>query len=319
MNLNTVDLNLFLVFRAIYMTRSVTQAGDCVNMTQSAVSNALKRLRERFDDPLFVRTPEGMLPTPMADDLIELVGDGLLKFTQAIDKVRRFDPSDSDRLFRIAINDIGQLVLMPEFLNAARKAAPSIRFETVGASKGEEARSLLLEGKIDVAIGSWPSMGNGFHEQILCDETYVALMSVNHPIQSDRLSLEQYLGAEHVAYSPSGASDAALQAALFEHGVLTRRNVVLTVAHASGLDSVVASSQLVLTVQTRLAMAMIESRSGLRMATLPFKVGPFLVCQQWHERFALDNGNLWLRNLIFDAFQRLPTTLKDAGNFPRID
>lgn len=303
MNINTVDLNLFLVFRAIYLTRSVTQAGDLVSMTQSAVSNALKRLRDRFDDPLFVRTPEGMAPTPLADELIGLVEEGLQKFTRAIDKAQRFDPATSDRLFRVAINDIGQLVLMPGFLSAARQAAPDVRFETVGASSAEEARSLLLEGKIDVAIGSWRAMGPGFIEQVLCDETFVALLSRQHAIQSADITLEQYLAAEHVTYRPSGASDAALQGTLLEHGVLGQRKVVLTAAHSLGLASVVASSQLLLTVPRRLAIAMAYSRPELRIVPLPFSVTAFQVRQQWHERFDADSANRWLRQLIVIAFQ----------------
>jgi DNA-binding transcriptional LysR family regulator len=309
MNINTVDLNLFLVFRAIYMTHSVTQAGDALNMTQSAVSNALKRLRDRFEDPLFIRAQSGMVPTPMADELIGFVEDGLLKFTQAIDKAQRFEPTQSDRRFRLAINDIGQLVLMPGLVKATRDPAPSIRFETVGASSADEARNLLLEGKIDVAVGSWPAMGDGFHYQNLCDENFVVLLSSNHQIQSERLTIEQYLEAEHVGYRPSGASDAALQAALFARGVLAQRKVVLTAAHSLGLEHVVGSSNLLLTVPSRLASSLAEARSDLRIAFLPFQVGPFPVLLQWHDRFDGDSGNRWLRDLIVTVFQQLSTPL----------
>src|SRR5690606_34936919 len=108
-NINTVDLNLFLIFRAVYLTRNVTKAGECVNMTQSAVSNALKRMRERFDDPLFIRTATGVSPTPLADALIGAVEEGLRKLSAAIDKAKGFDSETSERLFRIAMNDIGQM------------------------------------------------------------------------------------------------------------------------------------------------------------------------------------------------------------------
>jgi len=309
MNINTVDLNLFLVFHAIYATRSVTQAGDTLGMTQSAVSNALKRLRERFDDPLFVRTPTGMLPTPLADALIELVEAGLAKFTQAIDQAQRFDPGTSDRCLRIAVNDIGQLVLMPGLMRTVRAMAPGLRFETIGASSADEARTLLLEGRIDVAIGSWPPMGPGFHCEKLCDETFVALLSRDHEIRSERLTIEEYLSAEHLAYRPSGASDAALQNVLFAEGVLAQRKVVLTAAHSLGLEHVVGNSRLVLTVPSRLARAMVDARSDLRLVHLPFQVGPFEIWQQWHERCEFEAGNRWLRELIFSVFEVLPRPL----------
>lgn len=303
MNINTVDLNLFLVFRAIYMTRSVTQAGDIVNMTQSAVSNALKRLRDRFDDPLFVRTPSGMAPTPLADDLIGLIEQGLLKFSQAIDQARAFDPAQSDRLFRIALNDIGQLALLPGLMRAARLAAPAIRFETVSASNGDEARLLLLEGKVDLALGSWQPMGIGFLDQCLTEEGFVALLAAGHPYTDERLSVEQYTAARHIAYRPSGASDAALQSALFEHGIHAKRQVVLTAVHAAGLGAIVAESDLLLTLPSRLALDLLAAGTGLRLARLPFQVGPFPIRQQWHQRFDSDSASRWLRRqarLVFD-------------------
>ncbi|WP_322013646.1 LysR family transcriptional regulator [Paraburkholderia sp. J12] len=306
MNINTVDLNLFLVFRAIYVTRSVTQAGDSLNMTQSAVSNALKRLRERFDDPLFVRTPSGMEPTPMAREIIDLVEEGIEKFTRAIDQARRFEPAQSDRRFRLAMNDIGQFVLMPGLLSAAHGIAPGVRFETVGASSAEEARDLLIEGKIDVAIGSWPLFGQGFCRAKMCDETFVVVLGAGHEIVSETLSTEEYLAAEHLTYRPSGASDAALQQTLFAHGLLAQRKVVLTAAHSLGLDRVVASSRLLLTVPSRLARAMVEANAGLRLAHLPFAVTPFQIWMQWHERFDSDSGNRWLRTLTEAVFHSLP-------------
>ncbi len=306
MNIKTVDLNLFLVFRAVYLTRNVTQAGDCVNMTQSAVSNALKRMRERFDDPLFIRTPTGVAPTPLADELFGPVEEGLRKLSLAIDKARGFHPAHSDRLFKIAMNDIGQLVLLPELFRGARAAAPHVRFETVGASSGEEARSLLLEGKIDVALGSWKPMGEGFASQVVCEEIFVALVGRQHPIASDTFTLTEYLASEHITYRPSGASDVALQDTLFALGIQPERKVALTVSHALGLAEVLSESCLVLSIPLRLARSLQCSHPGLRIVRLPFKVGPFQITQQWHERWEYDSGNRWLRDQIYLAFSKSP-------------
>ncbi len=302
MNINSIDLNLFLVFQAIYVTRSVTLAGEKVFMTQSAVSNALKRLRERFDDPLFVRTPKGMVPTPMAERLIGLVEEGLAKFNQALDQVKRFDPACSDRLYRIAMNDVGQMVLVPPLLAAAREKAPAVRFETVGTSEGE-ARHMMADGQIDLAVGSWSRMGPGFHSQPVFVETFVALMSSDHPITSAQLSHDEYFGAEHLAYRPSGESDAALQTTLIRADLLAKRKVVLTAAHSLGLSKLLSGSRLLLTVPVRLAESMKDLRSDLRTAGLPFDVPPFWVTQQWHDRAHADDGNIWLRQLIEETFR----------------
>src|SRR5205823_2556510 len=122
-----------------------TLAGERLGLTQSAVSNALKRTRERFNDPLFVRTTEGMVPTPLADRLIGPIEEGLSYFNQAVDQGRTFEPATSTRSFRIAVNDIGQLVMMPTLLAEARSLAPGIRFETVAASLSD-ARQRMLHG-----------------------------------------------------------------------------------------------------------------------------------------------------------------------------
>ncbi|WPH17786.1 LysR family transcriptional regulator [Variovorax paradoxus] len=302
MNINSIDLNLFLVFQAIYATRSVTLAGDRLGMTQSAVSNALKRMRERFNDALFVRSADGMVPTPVAERLIAPIEEGIACLVQAVDQGRTFEPETSSRTFRIAVNDIGQLVMVPELLSVARGIAPGVRFETVDVSVAE-ARQRMLHGQIDVALGSWEAMGPSFYQQRLFDETFVVLMSKASPLGTrERIELDDYLSAEHIAYRPQGTTDLQLQQTLERAGALDRRRVVLTAAHSLGLTSIVATSGLLLTAPARLAKAMVASRADLHSVEAPFEVRPFEIRQQWHERFHQDSGNRWLRELIFGLF-----------------
>ncbi|WGT62343.1 LysR family transcriptional regulator [Variovorax paradoxus] len=302
MNINSIDLNLFLVFQAIYATRSVTLAGDRLGMTQSAVSNALKRMRERFNDALFVRSADGMVPTPVAERLIAPIEEGIACLVQAVDQGRTFEAETSSRIFRIAVNDIGQLVMMPELLSVARGIAPGVRFETVDVSMAD-ARQRMLHGQVDIALGSWESMGPSFYQQRLFDETFVVLMSKTSPLGTrERIELDDYLAAEHIAYRPQGTTDSQLQQTLERAGALDRRRVVLTAAHSLGLSSIVATSGLLLTAPARLAKAMVASRADLRSVEAPFDVTPFEIRQQWHERFHQDSGNRWLRELIFGLF-----------------
>ena len=306
MNVNTVDLNLFLVLQAVYATRSVTLAGQRVGMTQSAVSNALKRLRDRFNDPLFVRTAGGMAPTPLAERLIGPIDRGIAQLTQAIDEGRDFDPASSTRLFRVAINDIGQLVMLPRLLAAALRRAPGVKFETNAASSIAEARQNMLQGELDLAVGSWEAMGRSFHQRRLFEETFVVLLRKDHPIGPGGLTFAAYVGASHIGYRPSGSTDTELQQTLARAGVLEQRNVVLTAAHSLGLDSMVASSDLLLTAPSRLAHAMVAARTDLRAEPTPFGVQPFEIRQQWHERFHHDSGNRWLRELVFAVSRDTP-------------
>ena len=314
MNINTLDLNLFLVFQGIYVTRSVTLAGERLGMTQSAVSSALKRMRERFNDPLFVRTPEGMVPTALAERLIDAVDSGLAQLNQAIDQGRGFDASTSNRVFRIAINDIGQLVMIPRLVAAVRKRAPAVRLETVDASL-TDARQRMLHGQVDLAIGSWEGMGPAFHQQRLFDETFVVLMGARNPLAARPLTFEAYMQAEHVAYRPSGGTDTELQQTLRRAGVLNQRHVVLRAAHSLGLASIVAHSDLLLTAPRRLAEAMVAANAELCTRPAPFACAPFQIRQQWHERFHLDSGNRWLRELVFSLFHQAPD-LAPAAQHP---
>ncbi|EJL77321.1 LysR family transcriptional regulator [Variovorax sp. Varisp85] len=313
MNINTIDLNLFLAFQAIYATRSVTLAGERLGMTQSAMSNALKRLRERFNDALFVRSTDGMVPTPVAERLITPIEEGLACLMQAVDQGRTFEAQTSGRTFRIAVNDIGQLVMMSELLLVARGIAPGVRFETVDVPIAE-ARQRMLHGQIDIALGSWEPIGPSFYQQRLFDETFVVLTSRASPLGGrDSIGLDEYLAAEHIAYRPHGTTDFQLQQTLERAGALDRRRVVLTAAHSLGLSSIVASSGLLLTAPARLAQAMVASRTDLHIVNAPFEVVPFEIRQQWHERFHQDSGNRWLRELIFGLFHERSQRHQGAG------
>lgn len=305
MNINTVDLNLFLVLQAIYATRSVTLAGERLGMTQSAVSNALKRLRERFNDPLFVRCPEGMVPSPLAERLIGPVDRGITQLTSAIDEGRDFDAGVSTRTFRLAINDIGQLVMIPRLLTLALQRAPHVKFETVQAMEIAAVRQKMLQGEVDLCVGSWGVLGESFYQRRLFDETFVVLMRKDHPVAPGRLDFDRYLAASHIAYRPSGSTDAELQQTLLRAGVLEERKVVLTAAHSLGLSSIVASTDLLLTLPGRLSASMIASRSDLRAEPTPFEARPFQVRQQWHERFHQETGNRWLRELVYELFHEV--------------
>ena len=301
MNINTVDLNLFLVFQSIYLTRSVTLAGDRIGMTQSATSNALRRMRERFGDPLFVRTHDGMTPTPLAERLVSPIDAGLAELSKAFDQGCQFNPQTSDRVFKIVINDVGQMVMMPRLLAAAQQLAPNVRFETLD-SYLPDARKGMLHGQIDMAVGSWKGMGQSFYQQRLFAETFAILISSTNPLALKPLTVEDYTAANHISYRPSGETDGELQQMLGRAGLLGKRKVILTAAHSLGLSSIVSSSSMILTAPSRLAQMLLASRSDLKLMSIPFEATPFSVSQQWHERIQLDSGNRWLRELVFSLF-----------------
>jgi DNA-binding transcriptional LysR family regulator len=252
-----------------------------------------------------------MVPTPVAVRLIEPVEEGLSKFNQALEQTRQFDMAVSRQLFRIAINDVGQLVLMPRLLERARSLAPKVRFETVEVTPAN-CRQLMVEGRVDLSIGSWQPMGTGVYQQRRFEESYAVLLSRDHALKDAEIALADYLAAEHIVYRPSGASHDALQDTLSSLNVVKERKVVLTAAHLLGLLTMVARSSLLLSVPDRLAnaSAMAPSRADLRIARLPFVVPPFPIKQQRHEQHHTNSAHQWFRRLVFECFNDLPNFWK---------
>lgn len=316
MNINTVDLNLFLAFHAIYTIGSVTQAGERLGMTQSAVSNALKRLRERFGDPLFVRTIEGMVPTPLAERLIGPVEAGLSQFSQAIDQSQYFEAETSNRVFRLALNEVGHQVMLPALLRHLREHAPHVRLETADATQGD-MRQRMLQGQVDLAVGSWDGMGPTFYQQRLFDETFLVVCRRDHPFHAAG-GLEHYLEAEHAVYRPHGATDQELQQCLRQAGIHERRNVVLVAAHSHGLAEMALQAGLLVTLPERLAQGLVRDQrdpAALVALPLPVAVQPFAISQQWHERVHQDRGHRWLRELVFSLFHVAGRSSRRAGEW----
>ena len=169
--LTNIDLRLLLLFDEIYKTGNLSRAADKLSLTQPAVSIALSRLRRHFDDQLFVRTTRGMEPTPYAVGLMELVRTSIGMLQATIDFRLEFVPETSNRLFRICMTDVGQIVMLPGLLNSLRNKAPGVRVHVTTIT---ESTSRALEaGDIDLAVGFMPNIEPSFYQQVLFEEEFV--------------------------------------------------------------------------------------------------------------------------------------------------
>lgn len=298
-----IDLNLLRVLCAVHATRSVSKAAEELGMTQSGVSNALRRLRASFSDPLFVRCADGMQATARAQDLIDLIAPGMAGITSALTTTTRFDPTQSSRLFRIMASDLAQVVLMPRLLARVSPLAPNVRFETVDASP-EDGRRGMEGGSIDMVFGNWPAFGLDFHRQVLFKENFVVLMREDHPLSRRRLTRSAYLNARHLDYRPGGVSYQSLRQVLDK--VLQtqnqKRHVTFTAAHALGLASVLCESDLLLTLPSRLVSALTFGRKQLVVRPLPINSPEMTITLQWHTRVHRDPAVTWLRRAIVEIF-----------------
>ncbi|AJP56301.1 LysR family transcriptional regulator [Pandoraea vervacti] len=302
MNLRSLDLNLLLVFESLLRTRSTTVTAEELNLTQSAVSNALKRLRLAFGDPLFVKTPQGMLPTELATSLASPVTEGLGLIRGAIEAPQDFVPARAQRTFRLYLSDIGQLIFMPKLMATLAVQAPGVRIVTVDTTP-REAQSAMAMGDIDLTLGLFTRFSSGFHQQRLFREHYVALVRDGHPTIHGELTVENFRNAAHAVYRPTAGHHDVFETAVEQWFARSghQRHVALRMAHSMGLSALIAASDLVVCVPTRLGRAL-SANADLQTYALPFESPEFDISQLWHERFHTDAGHRWLRNTIFHLF-----------------
>jgi len=301
-NLSQLDLNLLLVFNAVMHQRSATLAGEELEMSQSAISNALRRLRAHFGDPLFIRTPQGMAPTLMAERLAEPIQEALAGLRQALQSAHAFEPRSSRRLFRIFMSDVGQMLLMPRLATAFQELAPEASLRVAHVDR-RAAQQLMADGALDIAIGTFPDLQGAFHRQRLLAKTYCVIARRGHPALQGGLTLERFLEQRHAVFHPPANShddiENVVNSVFQAHG--RRRHVALEFAHGLGIEEVIASTELLMCVPERLA-AGLQARGRVQMVPLPFASPSIEVAQFWHHRFHGDPGHRWLRSLVFRMY-----------------
>jgi DNA-binding transcriptional LysR family regulator len=301
-DLRNIDLNLLFVFQVIWRTRNTTRAAEALYLTQPAVSNALRRLRTLFEDVLFVKTAEGMQPTPRANQIAALLDEGFASLRLAIQAGQPFDPKTAERRFTLYVSDIGQSVFIPALVARLGNAAPNIRLITVNLLLDAAQQTMKL-GQIDLAMGMFSGLHGDFIGQRLFAETYAVLVRKKHPKIGTKISAQQFFAADHVIYTPTAGSHARFEADLnarFAESGQTRK-VALQLAHSSGIDRIVAAGDLIACVPGRVASAM-AAADDVRALPLPFDMTPIDISQFWHERSHRDEGHQWLRSLIFEMF-----------------
>lgn len=312
--MDNIDLKLLKVFDAIHRCGSLSKAADRLGLSQPAVSQGLARLRERFDDPLFVRTPQGMEPTPHAIELLRLVARAIdaIEGTMACRPV--FDAARSRRLFRIGLTDIGQIVLLPQLLPHLRERAPRVEVEALHIS--DQTPSMLEGGEIDIAVGFIAQFDARFYQQALFDERFVCLARSGHPRIRDGVSLDAYVAEEHVVVTTSGTGHLVVDRTA--ERLKIERKVVLRIPSFLALSTIVGSTDLLCTLPRRAGMIM--ARHGdVRVWDLPFELPAYTVRQHWHERQQFDPGCQWLRCTIAALFGPGAGTMRVPADGPGQD
>ena len=301
----TLDLNLLRLLIAVHDARSVTAAAVRLDLTQSAVSNGLRRLRQACGDPLFIRTPDGMMPTPYATRLAGPVARMLDTVGEALARAPGFDPTTSSRLFTLRMTDIGEAVFVPRLATAFSRLAPAATLRTVLLSSGDTA-SGLARGEVDLAIGFLPDLKGDWYQQRLFEQRYVCLAAEGHPAWkrraaggAPRIGADAFRRAQHLVIESPGSGHLVVEAELTRLGV--RRDTPVRMPDFVAAVFVVAQTGLVCTVPHRLAEAAARL-APVRWCEHPFELPTFAIRQYWHARFHHDAACAWLRRLVAQEF-----------------
>lgn len=297
-NLRGVDLNLLVVLEALLAEQHVSRAAVRLNMSQPAVSHALARLRQLFDDPLLIRHGGGLTASAMAQSLRP-------ELTATLDGVRRlirpepFEPERARQTFRLAMSDYGSQVVLPALTRALRREAPGIQIRVVHLSREATLRA-LQEAEVDVALGVFADAPAPIRQQALFSETFACLADRSHMPPAGGLSLSEYLQHPHllVGMPPDAGSEVDRALAALGH----RRNVAISVPHWSTAADLVIGTDLVLTVSSR-TLRPYRTRGDLAVFEPPFPVAAFDFSQAWHERHSADPAHEWLRQKIASVTQ----------------
>jgi len=296
------DPKLLRLLDLLYTTRNVTRAAELLGQSQPTVSIWLGKLREQLNDPLFVRTADGMVPTPRTDSLIGGVRDVLEGLRRLSAPTTPFDPASSRRRFAICMTDASHMTLLPELLAHVRALGPGV---SLSASRIDDKLAQSLQsGAADLALGFLPWLDAGFYQQTLYAQDWICLVNPRHPRIVDatpaRWNLAVYQAEAHIGITP-GTSYQLLDNTLAK--LMIQRQISLELPGFLGLPAILASSDLVATLPRQIGETLAHA-AGLRILPCPFEVQGFSVKQYWHARYHHDSANRWLRGVCANLFMR---------------
>ena len=298
MDIRKVDLNLLPVFDALVRHQSVTLAARELDMSQSALSTALSRLRSLLGDALFVRTGRGLLPTPRAQSLAQPVATVLEQLRESILSQRPFVAAESDRHFAVCHSDVGSYVLWPRIVATVMNQAPGVHL-SLRILPQAEIGPALESGKIDLAIGAYPALPDLLFQRKLFDRRYVGMVSREHALSGKKLTAHTFARTPQVVVRQSSGIQEAIEHALAQRGL--QRASTLEMPSYLMLPPLLRGGQhlAVLPGQLADAFALDGPFTSLK---LPFDLPHSTIKLHWHRRFHEDPGNVWLRDLIASLF-----------------
>ena len=301
MDLHGIDLNLLVAFDAMMAERSVTKAGRRLGRTQPAMSAALSRLRDLFDDQLFVRGQDGLQPTPRASELAEPLGRALEEIGRSLGPAQEFDPALCRVTLNIALQEHAAFKLLPALVKRLHAQAPATKLAIRSYTARDDAIALLDAGEADVAVGVPPSSAPGrIFTNALFEEEYVCVVRKDHPAAGQSLELEAFLALEHLLVSPEGDRFGHTDTALAQRGL--RRSLAVTLTQMYAAPALVAQSDLISTLMRGVVeVSGFEDRLEILQPPIKLDPCPFVLC--WHRRNDEHPVQNWLRQCVKSVYE----------------
>ena len=298
-----LDLNLLRYLVALVEQSSVSRTAEQLGVTQPAVSAALKRLRDRFRDPILVRSGQSMTPTPHAVALAQQIAPLLATVQQLARGKSPFDPSRTPRSFTLMGSDYVQFFVLPRLCSRLEASGAAVLLEHRPATPGT-IEPWMESGQVDLGIGYLLSPPPSLRSRLLFSDRQVCMLRKGHPASRGAFTLERYASLSHVAISPGGAGIYGQRIDSLLKTQSVRRRVILTVPSFLAVPYVVARTDYIATVPGRLARYFADLLP-LAIVEAPLPLPAFELSMFWHERVHHDLANVWLRQEVVEATREL--------------
>lgn len=295
-DLKSLDVNLLVTLEVLLRTESVTEAARHLGRSQSAVSHALNRLRDAFDDELLVRAGRGMVCTRFGEQLREPLREALDQLQQVVVSGGTFEPAESRAVFDIAAYDYAQFVLLPPLIEGLQRRAPGVGLR-VRALGGEAPTQPLASGEIDLALtlGLPEEVPGSLYRRDLFKLDLVSVIRRDHPQVEDRLDLDVFCELSHVLVSHRGDEKGVVDYTLRRLG--RSRHVAVVVPHFMVAPHLVATTDMVVTTARSVAESFAEFLP-IRLLEPPLELKRGTVSMVWHPRSHGEEAHQWLRRCI---------------------
>jgi DNA-binding transcriptional LysR family regulator len=311
MNLKNIDLNLLVYLDVLLLKRNVTRAAESLGISQPAMSNGLQRLRKLFNDPLLVRTSNGMSPTERAERLQPLVREIVMSVEKAVESEQEFEPARATRVFRISVSDYTESTLVPHLLRYMRSRAPNITLDFLTPS--DVTFEDLEHSHVDMVINRFDSLPESLHQRTVWHDSFSCLASRHNPIRYD-FDLENYLLASHIWVSKTGmgvgvgVEPEAVQKLGWVDDALAKigkkRRIRVFTRHYQAAMKLAEARDLVVTLPTR-AANLARDNPEVVILEPPFEIPEIELQMAWSPLLQHNPAHQWLRGVIAEVAQEV--------------